>query len=180
MENASKALLMAGGVLIAIITIALLVNTFSTVSQFQMSQLSQKEQEELIAFNEQYTKYLNQYIYGTEVITVINRAKNNTTYPIKVIIKFTTNGYDYAGYVYNEETKRYEKGRVFIKKGGYITIENDEEGNPIVNTFISSLNAEDADGINTMAFKCTKIEYDDSNGRVKSITFEEKQWGNLY
>ena len=73
MENASKALIMAGGILIAIIIIALLVSTFSTINQFQMSNLSEEEQKKLIAFNEQYTKYLNQYVYGTDVKTLQNK-----------------------------------------------------------------------------------------------------------
>lgn len=77
MENASKALLMAGGILIAIIIIGLLVRTFSTINQFQMSNLSEEEQQKLVAFNEQYTKYLNQYVYGTEVASLINKYKND-------------------------------------------------------------------------------------------------------
>ena len=74
MENASKALLMAGGILIAMLIIAVLVRSFTTVSIFQKAKLSEEEQAELVAFNEQYTKYLGQYVYGTEVITVINKA----------------------------------------------------------------------------------------------------------
>lgn len=31
-----------------------------------------------------------------------------------------------------------------------------------------------------MAFKCTNITYDNSTGRVNSIKFEEKTWGDLY
>lgn len=84
MENASKALLMAGGILIALIIIALLLRSFSTISEFKMSQLSQEEQEELIAFNEQYTKYLGQYVYGTEVITLQN--KYNDDKKVEVVV----------------------------------------------------------------------------------------------
>lgn len=77
MENASKALLMAGGVLIAIIILALLVKSSETVSSFQKMQLSEEEQSRLIAFNEQYTKYIGQYVYGTEVLTLKNRYEND-------------------------------------------------------------------------------------------------------
>lgn len=84
MENASKALLIAGGVLIALITIGLLVRSFSTISDFQMSKLSQEEQEELIAFNEQYTKYANQYVYGTEVRSLINKYDNDKLVKVEV------------------------------------------------------------------------------------------------
>lgn len=101
MENASKALLMAGGILIAILILTLVVRSFTTISIFQKSRLSEEEQEQLVEFNEQYTKYLGQYVYGTEVITVINKSLNNKEYPIKVIIKFANdgNGYSYNGYI---------------------------------------------------------------------------------
>lgn len=115
MENASKALLIAGGVLIAMVTIALLVSSFSSINKFQMSKLSAEEQERLIAFNEQYTKYAGQYVYGTDVITIINASLNQPIYPITVKIKFI-GGYTYNGYTYNPTTKRYDKTEVFINK----------------------------------------------------------------
>ena len=111
MENASKALLMAGGVLIAIITIALLVRSFGTISMFQKVKLSEEEQAQLIAFNEQYTKYLGQYMYGTEVITVINKSLNNKSHAITVSIKF--NGqYTYNGYT---AVEKYRNGKKYIR-----------------------------------------------------------------
>lgn len=126
MENASKALLMAGGVLIAIIIIGALVSSLTTVSDFQMSQLSQEEQEKLIAFNEQYTKYVGQYVYGTEVITVINKSLNNTEYPITVIMKFA-GSYTYkVKEKYNTTTKTYDEKTVTIEKNSTFTIENDD------------------------------------------------------
>lgn len=78
MENATKALLMAGGVLIAIIIITLLVKTYGNIGAFQRQQMSIKEAEQIEEFNKNYTKYDGQYVYGTEVITVINRAINDS------------------------------------------------------------------------------------------------------
>ena len=123
MENASKALLMAGGVLIAIITIALLARSFSSIGMFQKAQLSEEEQAQLVAFNEQYTKYLNQYVYGTEVRTLINKYKNDGLVEVLPENLDTT-----APHGVGEDTKYY---------------------------------------------KCTAIGYDNSTGRVNSITFEE-------
>ena len=179
MENASKALLMAGGVLIAVITIALLVQSFGVISSFQKSQLTEEEQAQLVAFNEQYTKYLGQYVYGTEVISVINKSLDNRSYKITTKIKFANNGagYSYKGYKYNTTTNRYDEIDVNIQKGTTLIVENDEENNSTVNNFIDSFVS--AGNLNTMAFKCTNIGYD-SYGRVNSITFEEKQWGDLY
>lgn len=77
MENASKALIMAGGILIAIIIIALLIKGYTNVSIFQKTKLSEEEQEKLVAFNEQYTKYLGQYVYGIEVSTLMNKCEDD-------------------------------------------------------------------------------------------------------
>lgn len=120
MENASKALLMAGGILIALITIAVLVRTFSNISEFQMSKLSEEEQAQLVAFNEQYTKYLNQYVYGTEVRTLINKYQNDNMVEV----------------IYDAEPPMGE-------------------------------------GESTKYYKCIDITYDNSTGKVKTITFKE-------
>ena len=77
MENVSKALIMAGGMLIALLIIALLVRSFTGVKSFQMSQLTEEEQKQLVAFNEQYTKYVGQYVYGIEVRSLINKYQND-------------------------------------------------------------------------------------------------------
>ena len=121
MENASKALLMAGGILIAILIIALLVKSFTSVSTFQKSKLTEEEQAQLVAFNEQYTKYLGQYVYGTEVRTLMNKYENDKQ--VKVL----------------------------------------PEG----------INPPTGVGQDTKYYKCKEIGYDNSTGKVNSITFEE-------
>lgn len=121
MENASKALLMAGGILIAILIIAVLVRSFTTVSMFQKAKLTEEEQAQLVAFNEQYTKYLGQYVYGTEVRTLMNKYENDKQ--VKVL----------------------------------------PEG----------INPPTGVGQDTKYYKCTEIGYDNSTGKVNSITFKE-------
>ena len=74
MENATKALLISGGVLIAIIILTVLVKTYSKIGMFQKQQLSKEEAEQIEEFNKDYTKYAGQYVYGTEVITIINKT----------------------------------------------------------------------------------------------------------
>ena len=113
MENASKALLIAGGVLIAIVTISLLVSSFSTINKFQMSQLSAEEQQRLIAFNEQYTKYAGQYVYGTEVLTLENKYANDGLVIVEIDGERpdpNENRYNYDSTTnsYSNETKYYK------------------------------------------------------------------------
>ena len=139
MENASKALLIAGSILIAIIILAVLVRSFSTIGAFQNAQLSEEEQAQLLAFNEQYIKYLGQYVYGTEVLSLQNKYDNDH----KVEVKFEgVEGVDYEKpqkdenhYQYNQETNSYSN--------------------------------------ETRYYKCTNITYDESTGRVNSITFKQ-------
>lgn len=85
MENASKALLMAGSVLVALIIIALLVKSYGSISTFQKMQLSEEEQAQLIAFNEQYTKYLGQYVYGIEVRSLMNKYDHDRMVNVKLL-----------------------------------------------------------------------------------------------
>lgn len=173
MENASKALLMAGGVLIAILTIAVLARSFSSISSFEKAQLTEEEQAQLVAFNGQYTKYLNQYVYGTEVITVINRSFNNKSHEIHTIIKFN-NAYSYTIKEWNRSSKEYENKEIYIKPGKQLLITNQDD---VAIDVINNPSRED-DSLMRRAFKCTNITFD-KYGRVNSITFEEKEWNSL-
>ena len=61
MENASKALLMAGGILLAIIILALLTRSFGTISNFQKVKLTEEEQEQLDLELQQEKEYQEEY-----------------------------------------------------------------------------------------------------------------------
>lgn len=74
MENASKALLMAGGVLIAIIILSLIVYMGTTTSRLAKTQDEKTLAEQTEAFNKEYEAYDKKKMYGTDVITVVNKA----------------------------------------------------------------------------------------------------------
>lgn len=74
MENAAKALLIAGGVLLAIITISLFVYMITATSRMAQAQDEKTALEQLVAFNNQYEAYNKRVMYGTDVITVVNKA----------------------------------------------------------------------------------------------------------
>lgn len=116
MENASKALLMAAGVLIAIITMALLVRSFTSISMFQKTQLTEEEQVQLIAFNEQYTQYLGRYVYGTEVLTLQNRYENDEKVSVTVIGEQPQA--DENKYKYDEDSNSYSNETRYYKCTG--------------------------------------------------------------
>ena len=167
MENATKALLMAGGVLIAIIIISLLVRTYGNMGQFQKQQLTAEEAEKLEAYNKEYTKYLNQYVYGTEVITVINKTLD---YQEKQNIEVTVNISFIEPYTYKRKNKTHTTKRITLKKDG-----DKYEFMDFTKNNINITNSDNQD-IKNRAFKCTSIGYDNTTGRVNKIEFVEKMY----
>ena len=148
MENASKALLIAGGVLIAIILISVLVRTYGNISIFQRQKLTEEEIARIEEDNKAYTKYLNQYIYGTEVISMINKVAD--------FQERTGGDFDIA----------------ITSSDGTIVIKGDEDNKYY---FLDKYqNTEQLQKIKSKYFLCTKVGYDNDTGRVNSIAYVEK------
>lgn len=74
MENAAKALVIAGGVLLAIITVSLFVYMTTATSRMAQAQDEKTALEQLVAFNSEYEAYNKRVMYGTDIITVVNKA----------------------------------------------------------------------------------------------------------
>lgn len=80
-ENASKALLIAGEVLIGVIILSLLIFIFGKIQDFTEEYYDNTDQQKLVAFNNQYFKYVTNntandatYIYAEDVVTIANQA----------------------------------------------------------------------------------------------------------
>ena len=73
MENASKALLIAGGILLTMLVIGVLFFARSRVSEFYDEQDEFKEVEDIAKFNVQFTNYQNRDVYGYEIISLANK-----------------------------------------------------------------------------------------------------------
>ena len=81
MENASKALLMAAGVLIGVLILSLAVYLFVTFGATSAELHKQNEENQVAQFNSQFTQYEGKEdvtIY--DVITVANLAKENNKF----------------------------------------------------------------------------------------------------
>lgn len=77
MENASKALLMAGGILLGVLILALLVTVFAGSKSLSDSYERTKQEEAIQQFNVNFTKYLGQELTIHEVVTICNFANLN-------------------------------------------------------------------------------------------------------
>ena len=72
MENASKALIMAGSVLIALIIISLLVAFFGQLRNLQNTTDDVEKEEQVYEFNKQYDVYARN-VYGSELLSLANK-----------------------------------------------------------------------------------------------------------
>lgn len=77
MENASKALLIAGGVLIAILIVSVLVVTLNIVNSNQRTREKALATEQLAEFNQKYEAYNKKALRGTDIITLMKMAIEN-------------------------------------------------------------------------------------------------------
>lgn len=144
MENASKALLMAGGVLIGLLIITLAVYLFTSFGTTSAEVNKKNQEQQLVQFNTQYTTYLGRTdltIY--DVVTVANSAHENNL--------------NYAE-VSNHETL-YD---IIVK------IENNRIDNKSQSEMDELIRANQTN----IKYECTNVEYYDTTGRVSQVTFK--------
>ena len=74
MENASKALLIAGGILLTMLVLSLLLYAWNIFSEYQTNQDRLQEVEDLAKFNEQFTSYQRDDVLGYELLSLVNKV----------------------------------------------------------------------------------------------------------
>lgn len=83
MENASKALLMAAGVLIGILILSLIVYLFANFGMASAEVHKQKDMNDINRFNTQFTSYEGKECKIQDVISAVNLAiDNNKNYSL--------------------------------------------------------------------------------------------------
>ena len=146
MENASKALLMAGGILIALLVIGLVVLMFTELSDFQNSQNDMKKSTQVAEFNNQYEPYNKENLTIMELKTVYNKIMSHNLKNPEMNIEF--NG-DNLGSLDNNGVSTTVKK---LLEGNFSDIEEGYKMNE--------------------SFKCTGITYSD-DGYINSISFQK-------
>ncbi len=74
MENASKALIMAGSVLIALMIIGALVLMFNSLSSYQETGTGSTRTAQVTEFNNQYETYNRTDVRGSDLYSLLNKA----------------------------------------------------------------------------------------------------------
>ena len=77
MENASKALEIAAGVLLGVLIMSLIAYFFTSISTWPEQEDNEKELEQTAKFNLEYEVYDKKGMYGADVISCLTKAINN-------------------------------------------------------------------------------------------------------
>lgn len=157
MENASNALIIAGGVLIGILIISLAVYLFVDFGSTSAEINKQNEEQQLVQFNTKFTSYENKEgltIY--DVVTVAGYAKENNKYY----------GDD------NNDEYYVNNYKVTVKLKGTVGIGNGIDKNNLqdVTEYNKLIQDEQENALTLSTYKCEEIKYH-GNGRVKMVTF---------
>ncbi len=162
MENATKALLIAAGGLIAIMVISALVLMFDRISE-----VSQTEQDALVAqqlteFNREYEAFNRRDLWGGQIISVMNKMLDNNNkyatldednYMMDISVKFT---------VIDDFFNKKKEGTT------YSTLVSFSQ------KFAEAQRTEDQlTELKRKLFKCVSVEYNEETGRVQKMYFEE-------
>lgn len=79
MENASKALLIAGAILVCILLIGVGMLVYTSAQGSVSEGLSQMSSQERDLFNQQFQQYAGTRVNGSNVRALINKVNNNNT-----------------------------------------------------------------------------------------------------
>lgn len=193
MENASHALIMAGGIVIAMAVLGLLLFAFHKYQNYRQSESDSTKQEQIYEYNKKLESYNKRALKGTEVVSLLNLVKdtnqNNTEkslntgstresgnngneYPvIDVYLAYLelTNDGKYSANTFRKASY-YNEGTGFIVNG----TENKNGINygkynlELVENKDGKINKDVRDAFKLLYFQCDEIVYDE-NGYVENI-----------
>ena len=95
MENASKALVMAGGILIASLVVGALMLMVNQVSYYQKSESTSEKAQQQADFNKEYVQFTYNDLKGYELISLVNKVidynrkeavGNSVDYSLKITV----------------------------------------------------------------------------------------------
>ncbi len=74
MENATKALIIAGSVLLSIIVLSIFMLMVNSLTDYQQAQTQIEQTQDVISFNNQFQGYMRDEVAGTDVLSVVNKV----------------------------------------------------------------------------------------------------------
>lgn len=155
MENASKAIVIAGGVLISICVISVFYFMFRQIGGTVEITQPKTAQKELNDFNKGFEAYNKKLMYGADIISVLNKAiDNNRKYKIEYGKAEDLMDLDYyVNIIFTYEDRTYSLKQDFTKQKNIIQ-ENFLDKAGLKST--EGTEGEDIFQFKVSGFKCTR------------------------
>ena len=184
MENASHALIMAGGIVIAMAVLGLLLFAFHKYQNYRQSESDSTKQEQIYEYNKKLESYNKRALKGTEVVSLLNLVKdtnqNNTEkslntgsdrneYPVIHVYLAYLKINDNGKYLANDykEAKDYPNTIYYRTVTENGVLYGDYKLELLENTD-GKINKDVRDAFKLLYFQCDEIVYD-GNGYVNEI-----------
>lgn len=202
MENASKALIMAGSVLIALMIIGALLLMFSNLTSYQNTGVETTREAQVVEFNNQYETFNRKNVRGSDLYSLLNRVVD---YNRRKSTEGTGTSDEGQYLAYEPMTITFDlDGKVselsidgtnyLIKKNRYQQSSTVNEFENDVKTIIKDLESTyGSDSLNNLVTGATKIFIDGStsteeqkkeaiknfNKASKKVTIGENEWDKI-
>lgn len=155
MENATKALIIAGGMLIAMLIVGLLVFGYTQLRQYQQTAYDEESTRQLADFNERFEAYNRTTVRGYQIISLGNLVYDTN-------IRYA----DYQGY---EDVAVQVKGLTNLYDSNRSPDEKVDLVNFVQETY-NRLNGDQKNAVKEAYFECTGVTYG-VFGRVTRMEF---------
>lgn len=144
MENATKALIIAGGMLIAMLIVGLLVFGYTQLRQYQQTAYDEESTRQLADFNERFEAYNRTTVRGYQIISLGNLVYDTN-------IRYA----DYQGY---EDVAVQVKGLTNLYDSNRSPDEKVDLVNFVQETY-NRLNGDQKNAVKEAYFECTGVTY---------------------
>lgn len=196
MENATKALEMAAGVLITLMIIGVCVYAYNNLVEQKNIEQSSIRDQQATDFNKSFEVYNQDSLYGSEVLSLANKVvdynekeanqKGYEEIEIEVNLRSTLPpSFNRTKYTAEQLTDDYKELSRNIEDKGKVTKNGKtvaqwaklsknavpDDTRNLVDEYKDLLN--DQTDIARKTFNCTSVEYDNTTGRIKKMFFSE-------
>ena len=160
MENASRALIIAGGLLLTLLIIGTSVFLYSKIRRSQDAQITEKERQQIVEFNERFEAYNRTTVRGFQMISL-----SNLVYDTNARYRDTDGYVNVKVYVKNLTTETIDDSSIEVTAQGVNLVD-------YIQKKYEGMSSDQKNALKQSYFQCTGVKYDYKNSRVYEMTFE--------
>lgn len=165
MENASKALIIAGGMLLAMLIVGLLTWGYSNIRNYRQTKVEAERIQEVVASNKRFEAYNRGNVRGYQLISLANLAND-------INQKYEDEGYTEVSIIARMNDEKSLPRATNAEKVQDSKYRNYYDMIKYVENVYQTLKANEKNEFKQFYFECENIEYDEQNGRVTKMVFK--------